>query len=881
MRRLALTALLAMSAALHAQTITDPNFTIDYLANPGHGTIAFDFGPGGRLYVAEKRGRVLVMQPNGSGGFNAPTEFADLTGFVNNTAECGLLGMRLDPDFATNRYMYLFYTTATDQRLVRLTADATYNVVSGGQTILLPGLPRSAPYHNAGDIEFHPSEPNYIYIALGDDGDIGNARNPDFYAGKLLRVNKANGEGLAVNPYYTGSLTDVRSRVWAVGFRNPFRIAFHPQVPQGNALYFSENGGPQNMTTNQQDRIGRAEMGSDGHWDWTQFNAGDSSLFFAPANASGNDVTVMARDQASSLGIDLAAGGVFADPAFPGSHVMVCSNWLAGSGSIRRWRVTGTNLDTLTPIAADGGNRFVTGLYATDLRFGPDGHLYFTQSGGDASTGGWYNVGRIRRVGGTPPVASFTTNPTPATGNAPLNVQFTDTSTDADGTIATRNWNFGDGTTSTATNPTHLYSTPGVFTVTLTVQDNTGLQDTETTTVTVYQATALTLTGQVLDGRTGAGLAVATELRLYQDDGVTPLAFSGGLGAGGNGIAIAAGGTINSVVNVQITGSGVVVSAGEPVADGVAAQYIGFAVASAATTHSQSLTFRLSDTAIYGLVETTGGVPATVDLGVARVSPASLYAFSGGRDYLPASGIPASGVLHRVTTDALGWYYIPIGTGDGGVDFHFDVVADTGAGTYVSQVFTQSVATGSASRRDVVLGVFAGGSGRDDLTGIPVTPNVDYATQIQPIFDAQCGGCHNAMGGSAGLALLGSGSWANLVNGPSTQVTGMMLVQPFDAMQSYLFEKVNAAQPQVGVRMRVGGVMPLTDQALIRDWINQGALPSTGGGGGGGGGGSDSGSGCAVLHSTGSGWFAVVLAFAFGQLVLLQVRRRRVAASVR
>ena len=51
---------------------------------------------------------------------------------------------------------------------------------------------------------------------------------------------------------------------------------------------------------------------------------------------------------------------------------------------------------------------------------------------------------------------------------------FTDTSADSDGTIASRSWNFGDSTTSTATNPSKTYAAAGTYTVTLTVTDNSG-----------------------------------------------------------------------------------------------------------------------------------------------------------------------------------------------------------------------------------------------------------------------------------------------------------------------------------------------------------------------------------------------------------------------
>jgi PKD repeat protein len=72
-------------------------------------------------------------------------------------------------------------------------------------------------------------------------------------------------------------------------------------------------------------------------------------------------------------------------------------------------------------------------------------------------------------VGGTAPVANFSATPT--SGTAPLTVNFTDTSS---GSITGRSWNFGDGSTSTATNPSHTYSVPGSYTVSLTVTGSGG-----------------------------------------------------------------------------------------------------------------------------------------------------------------------------------------------------------------------------------------------------------------------------------------------------------------------------------------------------------------------------------------------------------------------
>ncbi len=464
---------LLLAGALHAQTFSDPDFTVDWLATPGYGTIALDFDATGRLYVGQKRGIIHLLTPNAAGGYDMQaTPFADLTSFIYTSSESGLLGMALDPDFTTNRYMYLFYSTPSDQRLVRIQADATFTAWTTTQTILLSGLPRNAGNHNAGDIDFHPNDPDSIYIVLGDDANISLADNLDYYHGKILKVNKSDGFGLTTNPHYVPAQgTDsVRARIWAIGFRNPFRFCFHPNPPVPETMYISENGGPSGVSL--QDRLCFTQRGCDGFWNTANASAGTNSPYYSPINPAGSECKVLWREQSSHIGVEIVQGGPFGDPANPNDSVIYLSNWLQQGGSIRRWRLTGANLDAITPIAADSGGRFVTGLYATDMKFGPDGHMYFTQSGNGLSTGTSYHIGRIRYLGNQPPVASFTTSPTPATGPTPLSVQFTDTSSDLDGSIVAWAWDFGDGNNSTLQNPQHSYTAPGQYTVTLTVTDN-------------------------------------------------------------------------------------------------------------------------------------------------------------------------------------------------------------------------------------------------------------------------------------------------------------------------------------------------------------------------------------------------------------------------
>ncbi|MEM3492960.1 MAG: PKD domain-containing protein, partial [Thermoplasmata archaeon] len=84
-----------------------------------------------------------------------------------------------------------------------------------------------------------------------------------------------------------------------------------------------------------------------------------------------------------------------------------------------------------------------------------------------------------------PPIAGFVYTPsTPTTSDT---IQFTDTSTDSDGTIVAWSWDFGDGTQSTLQNPTHKYSRKGIYSVTLTVIDDDGGTHTVTKTIEVAE----------------------------------------------------------------------------------------------------------------------------------------------------------------------------------------------------------------------------------------------------------------------------------------------------------------------------------------------------------------------------------------------------------
>ncbi|UXI67023.1 PQQ-dependent sugar dehydrogenase [Tahibacter amnicola] len=772
-------------------------FVTDFVYGSQYGFTSIVFDHAGRLLVAEKRGRVVLLAPNGSGGFVTPaTTFADLLSSVDASAECGLLGLALDPDYANTRYVYFFYSTPTDQRLTRATVNATYTaVVPGSEIVLLSGLPRESNAHKAGDIQFRPGDPTSIYISLGDDGRRERSQDLTFYNGKMLRVDAATGRGLADNPYYDGDPLSVRSRIWAIGFRNPFRFTFHPTGGPANVMYSSENG-------DATDRLSFVRRGSNGAWG----PGGDSGGFLNPPDANHRVLTTL---NPAVVGVAISPSGPF------GTNVIYWAQW---QRNIRRYQLSGANLDTAT--ALDGGANFKSGTAMTiDLEFGPDGHLYGTWTGGGNDAG---DLHRIRYVGSPPPVAAFATTPSPPSGQAPLAVQFTDQSTAPGSSISSRQWTFGDGAQSTATNPSHTYTQAGDYTATLTVTNAVGQQSSTTRAVRATRAVQLQITGTVRDGRSLAapGLAAPTELRVYLANGVTPLAVSGGAGPDGNIIAIPAGGAINVTANVSLPGDALVLSAGEPTGDGVQPARRGYPIPAGAGPHPISAHFHLSDTQVAGRVRDTRGTPLAVDVGVRR--GASAYAVAGGRDFLPGHGHPASGVNHRVTSDGLGWYHLPLRAADAGTPFTVDVVADTGYATHARITATRTISAGTLEMLDLTPGLWSGGQACDELSAIPATPAVNYATAIQPIWNAACIGCHApAATNSGGLDLTGAGSQAALVGVGSSGAPGVPRVSSGQPLRSYLMEKINCANPQSGTRMRPTDAMSLANQALIRDWISQ------------------------------------------------------------
>src|ERR1700704_2522059 len=150
------------------------------LSNP----TAMQFAPDGRLFVCEQTGQLRVIK-NGT-LLSAP--FLSLT--VNASGERGLLGVAFDPSFASNQFVYVYYTATTPavhNRISRFTANGDV-AVAGSEVILLDiDNLSSATNHNGGALAF--GHDGKLYAAVGENANGANAQSMGNLLGKMLRIN--------------------------------------------------------------------------------------------------------------------------------------------------------------------------------------------------------------------------------------------------------------------------------------------------------------------------------------------------------------------------------------------------------------------------------------------------------------------------------------------------------------------------------------------------------------------------------------------------------------------------------------------------------------------------------------------------------------------
>lgn len=328
--------------------------------------VAMEFAPDGRLFVCEKNGALRIITPAGT---LLPTPFMTLT--VDTMGERGLLGVTFDPQFASNGYLYCYYTTTTPtihNRVSRFTASGDL-VVPGSEVPLLDLEDLGAAWHNAGSLNFGAD--GMLYVATGEKGQQNNSQMITNRLGKILRVTP-DGSIPTDNPTrfpgIPGTTSGLNRAIWAVGLRNPFTFAIQP----GTGRIFVNDVGQSTW-----EEINEVVAGANYGWPTTEgdFDPASFTNLRRPIHVYGRDGVAQGDSFGEAIcgAVFYPAGGPF-PAAYHGKYFYgdLTNNWL-------RVLDPGDNSTAL----------FATALNSTvSLRVGPDGALYYLS----------HNLNRVGRI---------------------------------------------------------------------------------------------------------------------------------------------------------------------------------------------------------------------------------------------------------------------------------------------------------------------------------------------------------------------------------------------------------------------------------------------------------------------------------------------------
>ncbi len=204
------------------------------------------FAPDGRIFLTERPGRVRVIVD----GQVVPDPV--LTVSVAAVGEAGLLGLALDPDFATTRWVYLYYTySEANQLWNRVVRYTEANGRLEQPVVILDRIP-GGTIHDGGRIAFGPD--GKLYVTTGDARNPDAAQDLDSLAGKILRL-EPDGSIPADNPF-------PGSPVWSYGHRNPQGLAW----TSDGRLYATEHGPTGDLGLAAHDEVNLIEPGRNYGW---------------------------------------------------------------------------------------------------------------------------------------------------------------------------------------------------------------------------------------------------------------------------------------------------------------------------------------------------------------------------------------------------------------------------------------------------------------------------------------------------------------------------------------------------------------------------------------------------------------------------------------
>ncbi|MFC0107087.1 PQQ-dependent sugar dehydrogenase [Kibdelosporangium aridum] len=245
---------------------------------------------------------------------------------VSAQGEGGLLGLAVSPQFEQNRTVFIYYTTASDNRIARV-------VLGQAPQPIVTGIPK-ANIHNGGRLAFGPD--GLLYAGTGDAGNTSNAQNRASLAGKILRMTPEGGAAPG-NPF--------NSLVYSLGHRNVQGLTWSTD----GRLFSSELG------QNTFDELNQITSGANYGWPTCEGRCNNPNFV--------DPLATWSTSQASPSGIAFYKNSLY----------------MAGLRGQRMWLIPVTSTGVGTPRALYQ-NQF--GRLRTPVA-GPDGNLYFTTSNRD------------------------------------------------------------------------------------------------------------------------------------------------------------------------------------------------------------------------------------------------------------------------------------------------------------------------------------------------------------------------------------------------------------------------------------------------------------------------------------------------------------------
>jgi glucose/arabinose dehydrogenase len=229
---------------------------------------SFAFLPNGDALVTERdSGRLLRVRPS---GVVRETQILPERG----SGEGGLLGVAVSLAYEQDRYVYAYYTTEVDNRVVRFRLGEEPEPI-------LTGIPVNT-YHDGGRIKFGPD--GMLYVTTGDAGDTANSQDRSSLGGKILRISP-DGSVPEDNPF-------PNSPVYSYGHRNVEGLAWDAD----GQLFASEFG------QNRWDEVNRILAGENYGWPAVEGEGGEDQGYIDP-------ITVWPTSEASPSGAEIMVDG--------------------------------------------------------------------------------------------------------------------------------------------------------------------------------------------------------------------------------------------------------------------------------------------------------------------------------------------------------------------------------------------------------------------------------------------------------------------------------------------------------------------------------------------------------------------------------------------